>query len=187
MTFPTDTWLLDRVEVLRGPASVLFGKAASAGRSTMSHASPSEVDGSPTSWCRGGLTTRFRPVPIRAARSRTGRPIKSVSSARRRMGTSIMGLQRLSLASSVLFDVTPDVTLRLAFDGQLNDPSRYWGTPLNDGSIDERLRETQLQRQEQRHLLRGRLAADWRITPSRYLLNETYALIADRHWRQPRL
>jgi iron complex outermembrane recepter protein len=31
MTFPTDTWLLDRVEVLRGPVSVLYGEGAVGG------------------------------------------------------------------------------------------------------------------------------------------------------------
>ena len=38
MTFPTDTWLLDRVEVMRGPASALYGRVPSVVRSTMSHA-----------------------------------------------------------------------------------------------------------------------------------------------------
>ena len=49
--------------------------------------------------------------------------------------------RRLSLASSLLFDALPDVTLRLAFDGTWNEPSRYWGTPLNEGNIDDRLRK----------------------------------------------
>jgi outer membrane receptor protein involved in Fe transport len=31
MTFPTDTWLFDRIEVLRGPASVLYGEGAIGG------------------------------------------------------------------------------------------------------------------------------------------------------------
>jgi iron complex outermembrane receptor protein len=94
--------------------------------------------------------------------------------------------QRLSLASSLLFDVTPDLKLTLAFDGSLNEPSRYWGTPLKGDSIDESLRKRNYNVSDDVIRYQDywiRLRADWRVMPSLTLRNEAYALITDRHWR----
>ena len=187
MTFPTDTWLLDRIEVMRGPASVLFGEGAVGGAINYVPRRPLRTERVTDAILSGGSYDTFQ-AGVNSSGPISNRAAYQVGV----IGTTSDGyvdngdLQRLSLASSLLFDVTPDVTLRLAFDGQLNDPSRYWGTPLNDGSIDERLRKRNYNVRNSAIYYEDawiRAAADWRITPSVTLRNETYALIADRHWR----
>ena len=132
MTFPVDTWLLDRIEVLRGPASVLHGVGAIGGainyvpRQPSRHASVTDAlfsAGSFNTYQLGVNTTG--PILDRAAYQLGVIATKSDGYVDR--GDS----QRVSVASALGFDVMPDLTLRLAFDGSWNEPSRYFGTPLN--------------------------------------------------------
>jgi iron complex outermembrane receptor protein len=155
--------------------------------STISRASRCGVSASRTCAFRGGSFDTFQ-VGVNT----TGPLINRMAYQFGVIGTTSNGyvnrgdVERLSLASSLLFDVTSDVTLRLAFDGALNEPMRYWGTPLNEGSIDERLRKRNYNVGDSVISYQDywvRLGADWRITPSVTLRNEAYALITDRHWR----
>ena len=186
-TFPVDTWLLDRVEVLRGPASVLHGVGAIGGainyvpRQPLRHASLTDVLLSAGSFDTYQLGVNSSgPLSNRAAYQFGF------------IGTRSQGYiddddsQRMSTASALVFDVTPAFTLRLAFDGIWNEPSRYFGTPLNDGAIDTQLRERNYNVSDS--VIRWqdywvRLRADWRVVPALTLHNEVYFLTADRHWR----
>jgi iron complex outermembrane receptor protein len=187
MTFPVDTWLLDRVEVLRGPASVLHGVGAIGGainyvpRQPLRQERLSDVlfsAGSYNTYQLGVNTTG--PITDRAA-YQIGL-IGTKSNGYVDMGES----RRLSVASSLLFDVLPNLTLRLAFDGAWNEPARYWGTPLNDGVIDDRLRKRNYNVSDSTIYWGDywlRLGADWRLVPTLTLRNELYFLKTDRHWR----
>lgn len=187
MTFPVDTWLLERVEVLRGPASVLHGAGAIGGainyvpRQPRRHAYVTDAlfsAGSFNTYQLGVNTTG--PIVDRAAYQLGVIATKSA-------GYVDDGeAQRVSLASSLAFDVIPNLTLRLAFDGSWNEPSRYWGTPLNAGAIDTRLQERNYNVRDSDIRYADcwvRLHADWRLVPQVTLHNEVYFLRADRHWR----
>jgi iron complex outermembrane receptor protein len=187
MTFPTDTWLLDRIEVMRGPASVLYGEGAVGGA----------INYVPRQPLRSGRLTDVRLSggsfgTFQAGVNTAGPVFDRLAYQVGVIGTRSDGYvdrgysERLSMASSLVYDVTPDLTLRLAFDGALNEPMRYWGTPFNEGSIDERLRKRNYNVRDSAIRYEDywmRLRADWRIAPSVTLRNETYALITDRHWR----
>ena len=184
MTFPVDTWLLDRVEVLRGPASVIDGVGAIGGainyvpRQPLRQARLTDVlfsGGSYNTYQLGANTTG--PITDRAA-YQIGL-IGTKSDGYVDIGDSL----RVSMASSLLFDVLPNLTLRLAFDGTRNEPARYWGTPLNEGRIDDRLRKRNYNVSDSTIDWNDywvRLGADWRIAPTVTLRNELYFLKTDR-------
>ena len=186
ITFPVDTWLLERVDVLRGPASVLHGTGAIGGainyvpRQPRRDAYVHDVlfsAGSFNTYQLGVNTTG--PIMDRAA-YQFG-VIATKSSGYVDDGEA----QRVSLASSLAFDVLSNLTLRLAFDGAWNEPSRYWGTPLNAGAIDTRLQERNYNVRDSDIRYAdywARLHADWRLVPQVTLHNEVYYLRADRHW-----
>lgn len=186
-TFPVDTWLLDRVEVLRGPASVLHGVGAIGGAINYVPRQPLRQ-------------TQVTDVLFSAERFDTyqlGVNTSGPISDRAAYQFGVIGTRsdgyvddgdsrRVSTASSLVFDVTSDLTLRLAFDGAWNEPLRYFGTPLNNGAIDTRLRERNYNVSDS--LIRwedywARLHAKWRPVPAVTLQNEVYFLTADRHWR----
>ena len=187
MTFPVDTWLMDRVEVLRGPASVIDGVGAIGGAINYVPRQPLRQQrltdalfsaGSYNTYQLGANTTG--PITDRAA-YQIGL-IGTKSNGYVDMGDS----RRLSMASSLLFDALPNLTFRLAFDGTWNEPTRYWGTPLNEGRIDDRLRKRNYNVSDSTIDWNDywvRLGTDWRIVPTVTLRNELYFLKTDRHWR----
>src|SRR5688572_4365803 len=128
MTFPTDTWLFDRIEVMRGPASVLYGEGAIGGAVNYIPRQPLRSERVTDVLLSGGSYDTYR-VGLNTTGPLTNRMAYQFGV----IGTSSDGYvdngdwQRLSLASSLLLDVTPDLKLTLAFDGSLNEPSRYWG------------------------------------------------------------
>jgi iron complex outermembrane recepter protein len=187
MTFPVDTWLLERVEVLRGPASVLYGVGAIGGAINYVPRQPLR-------------SIRLTDVLFSAERFDTyqlGVNTSGPISDRAAYQIGVIGTRsdgyvddgdsrRVSTASSLVFDVTPDLTLLLAFDGAWNEPLRYFGTPLNAGAIDTRLRNQNYNVSDS--LIRWedywvRLHADWRLGPAGTLHNERYYLTVQRHWR----
>jgi iron complex outermembrane receptor protein len=187
MTFPTDTWLFDRIEVLRGPASVLYGEGAIGGAINYIPRQPLRSERVTDVLLSGGSYDTYR-----VGLNTTGPLANRLAYQFGVIGTTSDGYvdngdwQRLSLASSLLFDVTSDLKLTLAFDGSLNEPSRYWGTPLRGDSIDEAFRKRNYNVRDgviryQDYWIR--LRADWQALPSLTVRNEAYALITDRHWR----
>jgi iron complex outermembrane receptor protein len=187
MTFPVDTWLLDRIEVLHGPASVLHGVGAIGGainyiprqpRRDMALTDGLFVVGSMHTYqlglnTTGPLSDRFA-YQIGAIGAKSGGYVDDGE------------LRRLSVATAFTFDVTPTFALRLAFDGTWNEPARYWGTPLNDGRIDDRFRDRNYNVSDSVVYWADywlRLGADWRPTPGVTVRNELYYLNTDRKWK----
>ena len=187
MTFPVDTWFMDRVEVLRGPASVIDGVGAIGGAINYVPRQPLRQQRLTDARFAGGSYNTYQlgvnttgPVTDRAA-YQFGL-IGTKSDGYVDMGDS----RRLSMVSSLLLDALPNFTLRLAFDSTWNEPARYWGTPLNEGRIDDRLRKHNYNVSDSTIDWNDywvRLGADWRIVPTVTLRNELYFLKTDRHWR----
>jgi outer membrane receptor protein involved in Fe transport len=159
--------LLERVEVLRRPASVLHGVGAIGGainyvpRSPLRHTRVTDVlfaagryDTYQLDFNTSGPISDRLAYQIGAISTRSDGYVDDGDS------------RRLSTASSLVFDVTPEFTLRLAFDGSWNEPLRYFGTPLNNGAIDTRLRDRNYNVSDS--LMRWedywvRLHAEWRL------------------------
>jgi iron complex outermembrane recepter protein len=187
ITFPVDTWVLDRVEVLRGPASVLYGEGAIGGAINFVPRQPNRDAASYDLIAAGGSYDTYR-LGLAASGPVTDRAAYQIAA----IGTKSDGWvdrgesERATLASSFVFDVTKDFNLKFSVDGTVNRPDRYFGTPLVDGRIDSALREKNYNVENsviRYEDLWTRVNANWRISPSVTLRNELYRLSADRHWR----
>lgn len=185
-TLPLDTWHLDRIEVLRGPASVLYGEGAIGGAINLVSKTPNRYEVESEALVSYGSWNNVR------FGVGSGGPINDTLAYRVDLSRqSIDGFvdrseyERWTLASSMLFDVTDRLSFTLSFDYWSNDDSPYFGTPLINGRIDPRIRKTNF------NVLDGeifyedyftRLKTNWLITDDTEITNELYAYKADRHW-----
>ncbi|MGE3539584.1 MAG: TonB-dependent receptor [Candidatus Tectimicrobiota bacterium] len=187
VTFPIDTWLLDRIEVLHGPASVLHGVGAIGGAINYVPRQPRR-DISLTDGLFVVGTMHTYQLGLNSTGPLSDRLAYQVGAIGTQSGGYVDDgeLRRLSVASALTFDVTPTLALRLAFDGTWNEPARYWGTPLNEGRIDDRFRERNYNVSDSvvswgDYWLR--LGTDWRPVPAVQVRNELYYLNTDRRWK----
>lgn len=187
ITFPVDTWLLEHVDVLRGPASVLYGAGAIGGAINYVPRQPRR-----DAYVHEGLFSIGSFKTFQLGANSTGPIADRAAYQLGVIATKTDGYvddgeaQRVSLASALALDVLPNLTLRLAFDGAWNEPSRYWGTPLNDGRIDTRLQERNYNVRDSDIRYAdywARVYTDWRLLPQVTVHNELYYLRANRRWR----
>ncbi|WP_124454384.1 TonB-dependent siderophore receptor [Paucibacter sp. KBW04] len=185
-SMPQDGFGYERVEVLRGPASVLFGDGAVGGVINLLRKQPraefaanAEAGlGSFGAW-RVGLGLN-QPLSAQLALrldllDKGGEGFVARGDWRQR-----------KLMSTLRWQVSPDFHLDLILDLHRDRNSAYFGTPLREGRIDARLREQNYnvedafwRVQQDRARLRGAwtLAADWRLE------GEVYRFEIDRQWR----
>ncbi|ABM32636.1 TonB-dependent receptor [Paracidovorax citrulli] len=187
VTYPFSTWPLASVEVLRGPASVLYGD--------------------------GAIGAAVNYVTRKPAWNRTHREafLTAGSHGQRQGGVGLRGPVNDAAAYSVYLDaaggdgyraleeverrnyalalsVRPASGLAATFslDGGMNDDARYFGTPLRGGSFDDRVRRINYNVSDAVVRYDDRLwraKVEYRAGPDVRLRNETYHATSERHWR----
>lgn len=187
VTFPTDPWTVDRIEVLRGPASVLYGQGAIGGAVNVISRKPStdathfdaEVGyGSQDSWRVGAGVGG----PVNDALSYRIDASRTHSDGWVDRG----GSKGLALSGSLRFAPSEDFTLTLSNDYSNQKPSRYFGTPLIDGKLDDRNKRLNYNAADAViHYKDNRttLKAEWTLADGVALTSTTYRLTTDRRWR----
>lgn len=187
ISFPFDSWNVERIEVLNGPASVLYGEGAIGGAINIVPKRP--------------LTDRRR-NEMRATVGTDGQrglafgsagPISEVLAYSFDVnGTASDGwLDRddtasLSLSAALRWQATEDLALTLSHDHGDNRPGTYFGTPLVDGRIDEHVRyrnynvEDALVRYKDGYT---QLRAEWTPAGDVTIRSNSYYLTSDRNWR----
>jgi iron complex outermembrane recepter protein len=185
-----DVFAFDRIEVLRGPASALHGEGALAGainyvrREPVRNAGPMfEVlasAGNPSAG-RVGFGTNVRLTENAHAR---------LDAVYQNFDTDVRGNEnRVAHAvGSVLVDLTDRFSMLVQVDAlRERIDQAYWGTPLVDGGLDERLRDVNYN-----NSTNDRYAddvtwllwrTDWKLTEQWSLRNRLFNYQADRDWR----
>jgi len=187
ITFPTDPWMVERIDVLSGPASVLYGQGALGGAVNVVMRKPNldrtEIEGEIGYGAQDS---------VRAAAG-IGGPVSETlayrvdGSWRRSDGYVDRGTSRsLALSGTLRWTPTPKLAVTLRGDHGDQRPMRYFGTPLIDGRLDDRNQEANYNVADARLRFRdnrGTLQVDW--TPSEMLTfsNIAYRLTSDRFWR----
>jgi iron complex outermembrane recepter protein len=187
VTFPFDTWNVERVEVLRGPASVMYGQGAIGGvinvvprrPDTNAHHAEAEVS--------FGEDQRRH-----AAMDLTG-PINSELAYRFDVSRNEADnwvargeSDSLAVSGTLAWQPADELRLTLASDYSEQNPMRYFGTPLIDGRLDASLRGQNYNVADAAINYRdwwSRAKAEWQIAPGVLITNELYYLKTDRHWR----
>ena len=188
ITFPTDPWTVDRIEVLSGPASVLYGQGALGGAINVITKQPNmdrTVFDAEAGY--GSQDTKHIAVGI-------GGPIAPTlgyrvdASWRDSDGYVDRGNSR-SLALSGALRYAPSDTLSFTLrDDYGNDhPIKYFGTPLIDGKLDTRIRHRNYNVGDSNiHFRDNRttLTAEWAPTDWIKISNVAYRMTSKRLFKE---
>lgn len=185
-TYPSDTWGYERIEILRGPASVLFGDGAVGGIINLVRKAPAHerrLDLSFTGGSRGeyhagvgGTTALGEAAALRVDLAAAG------GEGFIRRGDH----DRRKLMSTLRLTPRDDLRIDLSADFSRENPTAYFGTPLRDGRIARDLRRENYNIDDPRYALdddRLRARVEWQAGDGWTLRNEAYRFTADRHWR----
>jgi len=184
--YPNDSWGYERIEVLRGPASVVYGSGTvgatiNAVRKAPSRNASAEAlfgigsDGTGRIGLGGsgalGEIASFR-VDAYAHTTDGQRDLGNAS------GSKLMTTLRLQPNSDLRFELLADYSKQ--------KPERYWGTPNDKGRIVSSLRDENynvsdaiISYEDKR--LRGRV--EWQANDWLSLRDEVYYFEANRHWK----
>ncbi len=137
---PRDTWNLERIEILKGPASVLYGEGALGGAINFVTKRPVRSDQVTVD----ALLSYGTFNTLRAAAG-SGGPLRWDNLHYRvdlsyQTADSFSGVQRTpytywNMTSALLYDATPRLNFELSFDVSHDRSVPYWGTPLIPGSF----------------------------------------------------
>ncbi|WP_436318177.1 TonB-dependent receptor [Variovorax boronicumulans] len=187
VTFPFDTWSVDRIEVLRGAASVMFGEGAIGGAVNV-------VPRKPT---RGAiqneaLVTVGSDATRQLAFGSGGAINDRLSyrldiSHRKTDGFMVRGeAESLAVGGAVRLDVSPRLQFTLSHDEGRQAPQRYFGVPLINGRVSSLNREQNYNLDDAEIKYRDRwtrLDAQWTPTDAVTVRSQLYRLDSKRHWR----
>ncbi|KVD94537.1 TonB-dependent receptor [Burkholderia stagnalis] len=186
ITFPFDTWSVDRIEVLRGPASVLYGEGAIGGVVNVVPKRPQRTrettlqagigaDGAK----RVGFDTTGALGPRLSYRF-------YVSDARANGLAERADTHTTAFGGALKFDVSPRLTLTLDYDYGRQMPATYFGVPAPNGVLDSTLRKVNYNVSDATITYYDqwtRLSATYRPAAGVTIDNQFYYLTSNRHWR----
>ncbi|MDP4077579.1 TonB-dependent siderophore receptor [Acidovorax sp. A1169] len=186
VTFPFDPWQAERVEVLRGPASIMYGEGAIGGA----------INTVPKKPTRGPISNEVRLAygsqdTVRTALGSGGAINEQWSyrvdlSHNRSDGhVERSASNSLVAAGALRFDATPDLRLTLSHDYGNQEPAPYLGIPLVNGQIDPALRKANFNVADATLKFRDqwtRLDTEWTPSSALTLRNSLYRIASDRHW-----
>ena len=187
VTFPVDTWSVERVDVLRGPASVLYGEGATGAVVNVIPKKPFEgdienhvrigygsYDSQQQAFDSGGSLTNTLSYRLNLNRLRSNGWIDR--------GDSSSDF----ISAALCWQATDDLAFTLAHDYGDQRPQNYFGTPLINGRLQNSLRNKNYNvRDDQQHYNDQwtRLTTDWQINDAVSASNELYYLKAQRRWQ----
>jgi iron complex outermembrane receptor protein len=186
ITFPNDPWNIERIEVLSGPASVLYGQGAMGGAINIIPKQPNadrfEFEGeagygSQDSWHLAGGAGG----PISQTLS-----FRADGSYRQSDGYVDRGdSESLALSGALRFEPSKDFRLTLRDDFGRYEPPVYFGTPLIDSKLDTSIRHNNYNVGDAHMMFRdNRLAldAEWTISDALQFRNTAYYIKSHRQW-----
>jgi len=185
-TYPSDTWGYQQFDILRGPASVLYGDGTVGGIINSIRKAPSR---------ESQFEALFGGGTLGVYRAGIGGSGALGESGAYRVDASITGgsgyvnhgdHDSAKLMTGILIEINENLRVNLTADVANENPTRYTGIPLRNGRIDNSLRNQNYNiRDSKQHFEDTRLRAklDWDINETTKLSNISYWSKANRHWR----
>lgn len=186
VNYPSDTWGYERLEVLRGPASLMYGSGTMGATVNAIRKQPSRerstelmLTGGNHGTARVGVgstgalsdTLSYR-VDAYGSSSDGARPFDDSKSAK------LMSALRWQPRGDLTFDLTADISNQ--------EPSRYFGTPTVNGRLASALKNKGYNSEDSDIYSRDRrfkAKASWQINGALSVRNELYHFSSDRHWK----
>jgi iron complex outermembrane recepter protein len=200
---PQDSWNYERIEVLKGPSSVLYGEGGIGGAVNFVPKQPDRhATGTEALLSYGSYGSLRAGVGAGGALGENAAYRVDFSHNESRGWIDRTGQKLDHLTAAMNFALSPAVSLDFSADAMRDDIESYWGTPLVPASfateptkvvsdsagrvIDQRLARTNYNvadgvMESDSLWLRAKLS--WQITPQWRLRNELSTYEADRHWR----
>lgn len=191
VTFPFDTWNVERIEVLRGPSSVLYGDGAIGGIVNVVPKKPTFV---PLNTARAvvgsdGIARLALDSGGGIAQAEFGDTFAyrlNVSGNRADGWLDQAGdFRNLAVSAALLFRPSPDLAITLSHDLGYQEPMRYWGTPLVEGRIPDLIRFNNYNVRDPKITWADHwtaLKTEWSPTADMTIRNTAYRLTSRRHW-----
>jgi iron complex outermembrane recepter protein len=187
VTFPFDPWTVERIEVLGGPSSVMYGNGAIGGAVNI-------VPRKPNPYAREGA------VRLAAGSFNTWRgavdaagPINRSTSYRLDLsGNRSNGWVRdndsrnVALSASVRHQFTPTLILTASEDFGRQEPGEYFGTPTIAGEIDRSHRDVNYNVADSDIWYRDnwtQFKLEWQPSANVRVRSGVHLLATNRHWR----
>lgn len=185
-TFPFHTWAIERIEVLRGPASVLEGDSAIG---AVVNVVPKKPTHGPV---RNEVEATVGTDGKRGLAFGSGGAINDRLSYRldasgeRSNGWVDRGRNsNQGISGALRLDATPDLRITASHAQGWQKPINYYGIPLIDGQPVEALREKNYDVRDGRIAYRDRwseVAAEWTPNDQARLRSRLYHIASNRYW-----
>lgn len=185
---PEDTWKYERIEVLKGPASVLYGEGALAGAVNYVPKAPNLREAEYELFSSyGSFNTSRLGLGAGGPLGQSGVAYRFDLSRQSSDGfVDRSGYEYYDLSGALRYDVSDQFSLTFSFDAAWDDIESYWGTPLIYGNVDSRTREVNYNVSDDRTDQNSqwlRLKAEWKPSDAVQVRNLLYGYLADRGWR----
>jgi len=187
VTFPADTWTIERIEVLRGPGSVINGVGAIGATVNYVPKAPrfGEVESElavtlgsndllRTAYGSSGSINSQLAYRFDAVKHQTNGYVDRADETRD------------AFAASLLYQANDDLDIKFSVDYANIDAAPYWGTPLVNGQILDSTRRNNYNVSDglvEYEDLWPRLDVNWRINEYATLSSTTFYMDVNRHWR----
>lgn len=187
VSFPFDTWSVDRIEVLRGPASVIHGDGAIGG----------VVNVIPKKPTRGPIQNEVQATV--GTQDRLGLAFGSGGAVQEKLSyrLDVSGersdgwvnrgdSRNATFSGAVQLDVSPRLVVKLSHAFGEQHPMRYFGMPLVNGQALPALREKNYNVEDSQIRYRDQwteLAAQWAPTGDLVVRSKLYHVQSKRYWR----
>lgn len=187
VTFPFDTWSVESIEVLRGPASVIYGEGAIGGVVNIVPKKPTRgaIENEIQATVGTDNTQRLA-IGSGGAISEKWSYRLDVSGNRSDGWVDFGNSRNLTLSGALQWDPTPELSLKLSYAKGWQEPERYFGVPLVNGRQDDSLRrknynvaDSQIKYDDQW----TELAARWTPNADVMVQSRLYYVDSNRHWR----
>ncbi|MCJ2138505.1 TonB-dependent receptor [Methylobacterium sp. E-066] len=191
VTFPFDTWNVERIEVLRGPSSVLYGDGAIGGVINVVPKKPVFV---PINTARAVIGTDGVARLALDSGGALGREEFGETFAYRLniSGNRADGwirpegdFRNLAVSAALLFQPSPDLAFTVSHDLGYQEPARYWGTPLVEGRIPDLIRFNNYNVRDAKITWADnwtQFKTEWTPSADIIVRNTAYRLTSRRHW-----
>lgn len=186
LSFPADTWTLERIEILRGPGSVLYGEGSVGG---VINYVPRALQREPrldtmlaiSSWdgYRFGIGAGQALSDNVVARA-------DFTGAGGNGQVDRNDYERYSFSGAVAWELTERLTATLKYDSALRHDPTYYATPLVNGKIEESLRDENYNVRNAKIQYDDRLTRlrfDYAISEATQFSSETQYIDIEREWR----
>jgi iron complex outermembrane receptor protein len=187
VTFPSDTWNVDRIDVLRGPASVLYGEGATGAVINVVPKKP--LQGEIRNQLRLGYGSDDRnQLALDSGGSLTD-TLSYRFTANREASNGWVDhgdSESIAFGTALRWQPSDDLEFTISHDHANQEPMRYWGTPLVAGRYRESVRDDNYNVSDADVHYNDqltRLVSEWRINDNLTANNQLYYIKTKRYWR----